>query len=456
MSENNLTRRQFIAGAGAAAVTLPFIDLRASASSERPNFVFILTDDQRYDAMSCAGHPFLSTPNIDRIANEGARFTNAFVTTSLCAPSRSSFLTGQYVHRTGIRGNGYPLKEDMPTCPQILQKAGYDTAHIGKWHLGDWSPRPGYNHWVSFQGLGLYRGGMLDVDGKRVPQQGYLTDELTDYAVRWLRKPRQEPFMLWLAHKAVHGPFQPAWRHSKLYSDAKITRPANMFTPGHDEPKWLAKRRPTGHGVGDGARFDNFIRNYNRVISGIDSSVGRVLSTLEELGVMDNTVIVFAGDNGYFQGEHGLTDKRAMYEESIRIPMLMRYPKLAKPGTLVDDMVLNIDLCPTMLDLAGQAIPQVVQGKSVRPTLRGHARHWREDFLYEYWQERGFMETPSIRGVRTAQWKYVEYPGADDTNELYDIKHDPTEMNNLINSPAHAGRLAEMKARLERLSTETA
>ena len=377
MSDKTITRRQFISSAGAAALSLLLLRAgKALASRDRPNFVFILTDDQRHDAMSCAGHPFLHTPNMDRIANEGARFTNAFVTTSLCSPSRASFLTGQYAHSHGIMDNKSHLPDDILTFPQVLQKAGYDTAFVGKWHMdGQEGPRPGFNRWVSFKGQGPYFHPMLNIDGQRKNVTGYTTDVLTKHAVEWLKQPRQSPFCLYLSHKAVHGPFTPAVRHSTLFSDVEIPVPRSDDLEG--KPEWLKERHKTRHGTTLGERFERFVRRYNRTLVAVDDSVGRVLCALEELGVLDNTVVVFAGDNGYFQGEHGLLDKRAMYEESIRIPLLMRYPKLIAPGTSIDQMVLNIYVCPTLLEFAWAPIPENVQGKSVRPLLSVRAAGWR-------------------------------------------------------------------------------
>ncbi len=455
MSEQKLSRRQFIAGTGAAALSLPFLKVgEALADESRPNFVFILTDDQRYDAMSCAGHPFLRTPNMDRIANEGARFTNAFVTISLCAPSRACFLTGRYAHNHGIKDNKTPLDDTIPTFPQVLQKAGYDTAFMGKWHQdGQEGPRPGFSRWVSFKGQGVYIDPLLNIDGENVKTTGYMTDLLTGYAVDWLKQPRTKPFCLYLSHKAVHGPFTPPVRYSKLFSDIKITKPASASEDMTGRPEWFTKRQEVTR-ISD-EKFAEHVRNYYRTVTGIDDSVGRVLSALETQGVLDNTVIVFAGDNGYFEGEHGMLDKRAMYEESIRIPLVMRYPKLIKPGTLIDEMVLNIDLCPTFLDLAGEKAPEGVQGRSWKPLLTGRAKGWRDDWLYEYFLETPYV-TPTIKGVRTARWKYVTYPDNPDyPAELYDLKNDPQELKNLAADPAQAKVVDEMKKRLARLEEET-
>lgn len=452
MSTPEITRRQFITGT-AAALTLPFISLDRASAADRPNFVFILIDDLRYDALSCLGNPVYRTPNIDRIRNEGANFSNAFVTTSLCSPSRASFLTGQYVHTHGIRDNKTPLSDAIPTFPQVLQKAGYDTAFMGKWHQGQQEGvRPGFNRWVSFKGQGVYTDCPLNVDGQPVKSTGYTTDVLTKYAVDWLKQPRSKPFCLYLSHKAVHGPLNPALRHERLYENDTFAEPANAGI-GKGEPAWLNEVRPTQHGW-PGKNPQEFRRRYGRVLAAVDDSVKQVLSTLESQGQLDNTVVIFAGDNGYYLGEHGLVDKRSMHEESIRIPFIMRYPKMLKPGTVIDEMFLNIDLCPTLIDLAGAQVPQGVQGVSAKPLMAGKKPAWREDWYYEYDRENPYL-TPTVRGVRTKRWKYVEYPDINDTAELYDLKSDPGEMNNLISDPKHASVLADMKKRLARLKEET-
>lgn len=453
MSTHEITRRQFITGA-AAAMALPFVPFgEASAAADRPNFVFILIDDLRYDALSCLGNPVYRTPNIDRIRYEGANFANTFVTTSLCSPSRASFLTGRYVHSHGVKDNKTPLSDELPTFPQVLQKAGYDTAFIGKWHMGTMEgPRPGFSRWVSFKGQGIYNDCPLNVDGQKVQSTGYTTDVLTKYAVDWLKQPRSAPFCLYLSHKATHGPLKPALRHERLYENAAFKEPSNAGK-GKGEPKWLEDVRPTQHGWAN-KDAQEFQRNYGRVLAAVDDSVRDVLATLESLGQLDNTVVMFAGDNGYFLGEHGLVDKRSMQEESIRIPFIVRYPKMIKPGTVIDQMVLNIDLCPTLLDLAGERAPTGVQGTSFKPLMMGRKPAWRDDWYYEYDLEKPYL-TPTVRGVRTARWKYVEYPDIQDTAELYDLKTDPGEMHNLISDPEYAGVLAEMKKRLARLKQET-
>ena len=448
-----LTRREFLVGVGAAA-SLPFMGIGdAFAAEKRPNFVFILTDDQRWDAMSCAGHPFLKTPNMDRIAKEGVRFTNAFVTTALCSPSRESFQTGHYVWSHGIKDNKTPTNDAIPTYSRLLQQAGYDTAFIGKWHHGENQdgPRPGFDRWVSFKGQGAYYNPTLNVDGQQVETHGYMTDLLTKYAVDWLKQPRNAPFCLCLCHKACHGPFTPAVRHSKLYDDAVIPKPPNFYDTLEGKPKWQGGPRTVEDRL---PKQTESIKNYMRTLVGVDESIGRVLATLEEMGELDNTVIVFTGDNGFLWGEHGQGDKRVMYEESIRIPMLMRFPKLVKPSTQINQMVLNIDLAPTFLDLAGVKTPEGVQGESWKPLLKGKTSDWRKDFYYEYDLETPYVRKPEVRGIRTERWKYAETPLLQDIPELYDLKNDPYELHNLQGKPEYAKIQADLKARLTEMEKE--
>jgi len=445
---------------------------KPSSSTERPNFVFILVDDLRYDAMSCAGHPFVKTPNIDRIATAGVRFTNAFVTLSLCAPSRAAFLTGIYNHANGIPTNeGQELDPSkFATYPQRLQRAGYETAFIGKWHQGPTaSPRPGFDYWLSFRGQGVYVDPQLNENGREFKAQGYMTDLLTQAAVDFLKKPRNKPFSLCLWHKAVHGPFTPADRHKDLYRDVELPEPPSFRDTFEGKPAWQrALIRPGGKAKDvanepvppaippepwqprDAARLD-----YYRALAAVDDSVGRVLATLKETGQLDNTVVIFAGDNGFFMGEHRRGDKRLAYEESLRIPLLMRGPGVAKPGSTRDQMVLNIDMAPTILDMAGVKPGPGTQGRSFKAILAGENPDWRKSFLFEYYQEGWLPRIPTLVGVRTTDWKYVTYPTIQDLDELYDLRNDPHEMKNLAGDPAARDRLEAMRAELDRLKKET-
>lgn len=429
----------------------------AADEAERPNIVFILTDDQRWDEMSIAGHPFLKTPNIDRVGREGAHFKNCFVSIPLCSPSRASFLTGKYPHSHQVLDNTNhdELSHKLITWPLLLQREGYDTAFVGKWHMGtDDSPRPGFNRWVSFRGQGQYVDPLLNIDGKRIQAEGYMTDLLSGHAVDFIKKPHAKPFLLYVAHKAVHGPFTPAERHKALYADQAIPRAPNTRDTLDGKPNLQRKIENApqlGPGTGSG---DELIRNQMRALAAVDEGVDRILKTLEETGQLDKTIVVFTSDNGYFWGEHGLGDKRAAYEESIRIPLLIRYPKLIPAGSVRRQMVLNVDFAPTMLSLAGLPVPAGLHGRSLLPLLRSGKAAWRKSILTEYFMERQAPRFPTWQSVRTERWKYIQYI-THDFDELYDLQADPYEMKNLAGEPKAQGALKQMKAELAKLVKST-
>ncbi len=425
--------------------------------TDRPNIIFILTDDQRYDAYSAAGHPFLRTPNIDRLANEGATFENAFVTTSICAPSRGSILTGMYAHSSGV-----PTIEaltdpnpDLATFPQLLRKAGYKTAFLGKWHMARHKrPRKGFDHWVSFYNQGNYYGNELNIDGRLVWEDGYITDVLTEYAMDFVQKTNKDkPFMLYLSHKAVHSPFTPPTRHEDLYNGVEVIVKHNPKDILEQKQKWRMEReRSNNPNVNEEA-----IKNYNRAITAVDDGLGQILQLLEEKGILDNTLIVFSSDNGFFQGEHGgMSDKRHAYEPSIRVPMLMRYPKLFDSGSRYSEMVLNIDLMPTFLDVAGVSVPDNVQGQSILPIVT-EGRVGRTNFLYEYFQEDyDYSERPTVIAVRTEDYKLITYPDVRGAiMELYDLRNDPEELFNLSDVPEYQKIKDSLEQTLDGLKIET-
>jgi arylsulfatase A-like enzyme len=424
-----------------------------AGAPQRPNVVFILVDDLRWDALGCTGHPFSKTPNLDRLAKEGALFKNAFVTTPLCSPARGSFLTGKYVHSHGVKGNAdnAALSHQLATFPRLLHDRGYETAYVGKWHMGnDDTPRPGFDRWVSFKGQGQHVDPMINIDGQAMKATGYMADILTDHSVEWVKKPHAKPFCLYLAHKAVHGPFVPAPRHKDLFADQPIKRAPNAQDTNEGKPALTRKigNMPTpGPGTGSG---DELIRNQLRMLVAIDEGVGKLLQALEETKQLANTLVVFTSDNGYFWGEHGLGDKRWAYEESIRIPLLMRWPRRIKAGTTMEQMVLNVDIAPTVLDAAGVNVPKEMQGRSILP-LFGGGKEWRKSALLEYFMEPRFPRTPTWQAVRTDRWKYIRYPELEGMDELYDLKADPHEMKNRIQDPSAQDALKEMKTELDRL-----
>ncbi len=452
-----------------AAVTVSASAMQPGVSTEiqRPNIIFILADDLRWDAMGFMGHPFLKTPNLDRMRAEGVHFQNAFVTTALCSPSRASILTGAYAHNHRVIGNEKrEIDHDkMPTFPRLLKESGYETGFVGKWHMkrGDY-PRPGFDYWLSFKGQGVYTDPVLNENGNVVKATGYTTDILTDYAVKFIQKEREAPYCLYLSHKAVHSPFTPAPMDAESYAGIKLKEPANARDTYAGKPKWTRAVVSVETGVHvDGpdaveppvwdpshARW----MGYMKTLNALDRSLGRILDVLAERGELDNTVIIFTSDNGYFHGEHGVGDKRLMYEESIRIPLLMRYPPLAQAGSTVNQMVLNIDLAPTILDLAGVSAAKTMQGYSVLPLLAGRADGWRTSFLYEYWIDLT-LRIPRTVGVRTEDWKLIRYPDIDDIDEMYDLKRDRIEMTNLALAPDHEKQRKTLEAELMRLLKET-
>jgi arylsulfatase A-like enzyme len=439
--------------AGLAAVGV-LLGRPGAAQAQRPNIVFVLVDDLRWDALGCAGHPFVKTPNLDRLAREGALFQNAFVTTPLCSPSRGSFLTGQYVRTHGVKGNGNntELSRKLVTFPRLLQDAGYETAYVGKWHMGnDPNPRPGFDRWVSFPGQGQHVDPLLNLDGKPEKVTGYMTDVLTGHAVDFLNKERSKPFCLYLAYKAVHGPFVPAERHKGLFADQAITRPPSALDPIVGKPalvRPVGTMRAPAPGGGPG---DELVRNQLRMLTAIDEGIGKVVAALDQTRKLDDTLVVFTSDNGYFWGEHGLGDKRWAYEESVRIPLLMRYPRLIPAGARPEGLVLNVDIAPTCLNLAGVASPKGMQGSSLRALFGPEARRWRPSVLLEYFEEPNFPRAPTWEAVRTGRWKYIRYPGlGPDNDELYDLQTDRFEQRNRVADPAAAETLKELRADLER------
>ncbi len=458
--------RTFVAG---LVIPLAVAAAPAFAANDggRPNVLVILTDDQRWDALGCAGHPWFKTPNLDRLAAEGARFANAFVTTSLCSPSRASLLSGLYAHRHGVLNNFTDYPNDLPSYPRRLREAGYETAYIGKWHMGeqDDQPRPGFDFWMSHKGQGNYFDNEFNINGKRTVLKGYYTHVVTEHAVRWLDgrpgRERDQPFLLILGHKAPHGgPIVPEPRYQHAFDAVPIKKPATYSDYGPGKPEWLKQSVPTWHGVGGPLyglkEFDRFVRSYHATIASVDDSVGVIYEALKKSGRLDDTLIIFTSDNGFVLGEHGRVDKRTMYEESIRVPLLVRYPRLIPKPLLVTEMVLNIDLAPSILDICEAKPLASVHGRSWKPLLAGKSDGWRTSWYYAYNYEKEFPYTPNVRGVRTAEWKYIHYPHGDDTldrhkAELYNLKDDPLETRNLIDAPEHAGRLGELKDELRRL-----
>jgi arylsulfatase A-like enzyme len=453
----------------------------------RPNIVVIVIDDLRWDELGVTGHPYLKTPHIDRLAHEGARFTNAFHTTPLCSPNRACILTGQYASRHGIIDNvgRDAASHRLHTYSLTLQRDGYETAHVGKWHMGnDASPRPGYDYWVSFRGQGKLIDPELQEDGQRGLVRGYVTDLLNERAAAFVARPRQRPFALYLAHKAVHpdvyerqdgtidpdtlGGYVPAERHRDLYRGMMFPPRPNVLAPevvGRAKPALAEafarkERDPGGRALLDSihAGTQEEIRLRAAMMASVDEGIGLLLGTLERAGILDDTLIVFVSDNGYFFGEHGLgPERRFAYEEGIRSPLLVRYPPLVRAGSTIDALTLLLDVAPTVIEVAGGTPGPHVQGRSLGPLLRGEQPPWRSSFLVEYYGEAAipWLVAMSYKAVRTARYKYIDWtqhPGAD---ELYDLATDPYELTNLCREPSSAALRTELRGELRRLVAES-
>ena len=447
-------------------VLLACVAICSAQATTRLNVIYILTDDQRYDEVGFL-NPVLETPNMDALAREGVHFANAFVTTSLCSPSRASILTGQMMHNHGVVDNNRPLPKGLELFPRRLQEAGYQTAFIGKWHMGgeDSEPRPEFDYWVSFPGQGNYYPttalglpSKLNVNGEVVPQKGYITDELTDYAIDFLNgRDRGKPFFLYLSHKAVHATFKPAARHAKQYADAEIRLGEPNEAAGADAPMWVKNQQNSWHGrdfpYHSELPLADFKRQYHRTLSAVDESLGRLRRWLADAGLAENTAVVLMGDNGFMFGEHGLIDKRNAYEESIRVPLLAVAPGFPA-GHVVTEMVANIDIAPTVLELAGVDAPEHYDGASFvhlaagASVAQGNVDGWRDELTYEYYWEFNYPQTPTVFALRTDRYKYIQYHGVWDTEELFDLREDPREFKNLIEDSKLLDVKVDMRKRL--------
>ncbi|MEM7143825.1 MAG: sulfatase [Verrucomicrobiota bacterium] len=433
------------------------------AGAEPRNVVFILSDDHRYDAMGFMGHPMAITPHMDAMAEDGVHLKNAFVTTSLCSPSRASILTGLYTFRHRVIDNQRMVPDGTIFFPQFLQDAGYATGFVGKWHMGHATdePRPGFDYWVSFKGQGQYYPPgpqyTINVNGERVPQDGYITPLLTRYAIEFLEEQtdREKPFFLYLSHKAVHGPFTPEPKYEGSTAELPFELPASAEKPSGNKknrPRWVLDQRNSWHGMDfplhTGSTAEAFLRSYCEALRSVDDSIGAIMGQLKEMGIHDETLVIYMGDNGYLFGEHGLIDKRVAYETSARVPMLMQCPELFGGGTVVEEVVANIDIAPTVMEAMGLQKPPHMDGNSFLPLARGEEVPWRDYFLYCYYWEPNYPQTPTHFSLRGNQYKYITYYGVWDTDELFDIQADPMEQNNLIHDPAFTAVRDEMQGRL--------
>lgn len=459
------------------------LDKLANSGNPR-NIVFILSDDHRFDYMGFIGKvPWLKTPNMDRMATEGAYIKNAFVTTSLSSPSRASILTGLYSHTHKVVDNSAPLPEGLIFFPQYLQSAGYHTSFFGKWHMGNESggPQPGFNHWEAFKGQGEYYNPRINIDGvwKQYSDSTYSTDLLTEHAINFMKEQikAKKRFFVYLSLKGVHGVALPAKRHKGYYSGNKLVIPESYNIPyygirqlpsinpktgkpAHGKeyygenmlPDWNKNQRESWHGVDYAYHghksLDELVIEYCETLMSVDESIGSVLDFLKDAGIDDNTMVIYMGDNGFAWGEHGLIDKRQFYEESVRVPMLARCPGLFKGGQVLEKMIQNVDVAPTILACAGLEKASNMVGNSFLPLLQGKDIPWRDHIFYEYYWEYEYPQTPTMFGVRTERYKYIRYYGIWDTNEFFDLKEDPYEIHNLIWLPALQDTIKKLNSSL--------
>lgn len=425
------------------------------AADPPPNILVILVDDLRYDALSVTGHPFFESPSIDRIANEGVNFSNSFITTPVCIPSRSTLLTGLYTFQHQVYNNLYELDESLESIGVALQENNYHTGLIGKWHVNrNALPKPGYDKWVSFEFQGEYLDPVFNVDGDTVQIDGYMTDILSDFALDFIRESASmaDPFFLLLSHKAVHSPYIPNEDNVGMFSGEQIDLPETWHEDLTQKPEFVACRDITQ--VYDDERLRTRITDYLETLVSIETSTDSILQLLDSLGILDETLVIFSSDHGLHLGEHNLMGKLTAYEESIRIPLFCRYPAWFTPGTIVEnDMALSLDIPRTILDVAGVESFAGMKGKSLRD-LANQDDH-RNEFMIEYYKTLQLPIstacTPSLKSIRTNKYKYIAYPGTHEIEELYDIQLDPKEITNLTFDDAFAQIVDSMRVRLDSL-----
>ncbi len=468
---------------------------RADAAAPRqPNIVFIMADDHAAHAISAYGSKINQTPNLDRLAAQGMRFINCFAVNSICTPSRAAILTGKYSHINGVtvfnRFDG-----SQPTVAKILQAADYHTGMIGKWHLT--SDPTGFDYWNILPGQGAYHDPEFIQLGHKSKMQGYVTDIITDLSIDFLKKrPKEKPFFLMCHHKAPHRPWEPDSRHSNLYEDRVIPEPATFndnyrtrsaaaaeatmridrnltrndlkIKPpqelkGKELSAWNGKVIDELEITNNGAKqiltgaelkqwkYQRYIKDYLRCVASVDENVGRLLDFLDREGLSDNTIVIYTSDQGFFLGDHDWFDKRFMYEESLRMPFLIRYPGIIKPGTVQNKMILNVDFAPTFLEAAGLPAPVDMQGRSFLPLLRGQSpREWRTSMYYRYYHYPGDHQVQQHYGVRTDRFKLIFFHRIDQW-ELYDLAKDPRELNNVYSDPSYSKQVSKLKVELARL-----
>ncbi len=467
------------------------------ATPARPNIVFIMTDDHAAHAMSCYGSMVNETPNMDHIAKEGMRFNRCFVVNSICTPSRASILTGKYSHL-----NGTPVFNrfdgSQPTVAKYLQAAGYYTGMFGKWHLG--SDPTGFDRWMVLPGQGLYFDPAFLTPTGRVILKGYASDVITDLSMEFLRdRPKDKPFFLMYHHKAPHRPWEPDEKHKAMFAHRHIPEPATLrddyatrtdalhenqqrvfddltrrdlkLEPpaelkGTNRMQWLNTKPGEVEISGDGGKrtlrgeelnrwkYQRYMQDYLACVQSVDDNIGRMLAWLDANGLRENTVVIYTSDQGFFLGDHGLFDKRFMYEPSLKMPFLIRWPGVIPPGSVQDAMIINTDFAPTFMDLAGLRVPGDMQGRSIVPLLQGQPPPgWRESMYYRYYHDPGDHDTRAHYGVRTLTHKLIYYWKKNQW-ELFDLGRDPQELRNIYEDPAQKKLVARLKKELARLRKE--
>jgi len=469
----------------------------ADAVPARPNILFIMSDDHAAHAIGAYGSKVNSTPNIDRLAKEGALLKNCFATNSICTPSRATILTGKYSHLNGVpvfnRFDG-----SQPTVAKYLQAAGYYTAMIGKWHLG--SEPTGFDQWTILPGQGAYSNPTFLTPQGKIQKNGYATDIITDMALDYLKnRPADKPFFMMCHHKAPHREWKPSEHYRKMFSekhfpepdtlfddwstrtdalrecaqtvandltryDLKLQPPANLSPQEHS--KWINAKPTEVEIEKDGQKvvltgreltkwkYQRYMQDYLACVQSVDDSVGRLLEYLDKNGLAENTLVIYTSDQGFFLGDHGLYDKRFMYEEALRMPFLARWQGKIKPGTQSDAIAINPDFAPTFLAAAGEAVPADMQGHSLLPLLKGASpKDWRTSMYYRYYDDPGAHQTRVHYGVRTDRYKLIHF-WTKDQWELYDLVEDPKELKNIYNDPAHRETVVKLKKELVRLQTE--
>jgi arylsulfatase A-like enzyme len=481
------------AGALSALSSCTSIGRTATKAAKRPNIIFIMTDDHASHAIGCYGSKINKTPNLDRIGKEGMRFENCFCTNSICAPSRAVILTGKHSHLNGVKDNRLKFDGSQQTFPKLLQKAGYQTAMIGKWHLK--TDPTGFDYWNILPGQGLYYNPVMIEMGQRKKYTGYVTDIITDHCLNWLeRRDKEKPFCLMYQHKAPHRRWEPGPKHLTMYDDVSIPEPDTLFddysgrgraakeqdmsiskTMTQSDLKFTAPNNLTAEQkrLWDAAyvpkneafkkanlrgkdlirwKYQRYMKDYLRCIASVDDNAGRVLDYLDDSGLAKDTVVVYTADQGFYLGDHGWFDKRFMYEESLRMPLLIRYPREIKAGAVNRDLVQNLDFGPTFLDFAGMARPADMQGESMRPLLQGtRPGRWRKSIYYHYYEYPAVHSVKRHYGVRTDRYKLIHFYHDIDEWELYDLRRDPEELKNVYNAPTYAGVVKELKGELKRL-----